>query len=76
LCIVDSINLLGILSLIGRYKKGKHLGHPAIHYHRVRSGYIETADSHPLLGNIDGEQFEKTGLSCEIRPSSLNFVFL
>lgn len=76
LCLVDSLNLIKILGLIGKYKKGQHLGHPAIHYYRVKSGQAEAEGKSLLLGNIDGEQFEKDRLSFEIRPSALDFVFI
>lgn len=76
LCLVDSLNLIKILGLIGKYKKGQHLGHPAIHYYRVKSGEAKAEGKSLLLGNIDGEQFEKDRLGFEIRPSALDFVFI
>lgn len=76
LCLVDSLSLVKILGLIGKYKQGQHLGHPAIHYYRVRSGEAVAEGTSLLLGNIDGEQFEKDRLSFEIRPSALDFVFI
>lgn len=76
LCLVDSISLIKILGLIGKYKQGQHLGHPAIHYYRVRSGEAKAEGKSMLLGNVDGEQFEKDRLSFEIRPSALNFVYI
>lgn len=76
LCLVDSMNLINILKLIGKYKQGKHLGHPAIHYYRVHSGEVSAEGTSLLLGNIDGEQFEKEKLRFEIRPSALDFVFI
>lgn len=76
LCLVDSLNLIKILGLIGKYKRGQHLGHPAIHYYRVKSGEAKAEGKSLLLGNIDGEQFEKDRLDFEIRPSALDFVFI
>jgi YegS/Rv2252/BmrU family lipid kinase len=76
LCLVDSLNLIKILGLIGKYKKVQHLCHPAIHYYRVKSGEAKAEGKSLLLGNIDGEQFEKDRLGFEIRPSALDFVFI
>ncbi|MGI6334830.1 MAG: diacylglycerol/lipid kinase family protein [Saccharofermentanales bacterium] len=73
-CLVDSLPLYRILPLIPKYKKGLHLGDPAIHTWQVTKGTIE-ARSGRLLGNIDGEPFEKEVINFEIIPGGLNFAF-
>lgn len=73
-CLVDSLPLYRVLPLIPKYKKGLHLDDPAIHLCQVTKGTIE-AGSGRLLGNIDGEPFEKEVINFEIIPGGLNFAF-
>jgi diacylglycerol kinase (ATP) len=73
-CLVDNIPLLRILSLIPLYKKGQHLGDPAVKSWQVTSGEI-MATSGQLLGNYDGESFEKPAIHFHVQPAALNFAF-
>jgi diacylglycerol kinase (ATP) len=73
-CLVESLPLGRILSLIPLYKQGKHLGDPAVHSFRVTSGQI-TATEGQLLGNYDGESFEKPAVHFRVWPAALNFAF-
>jgi len=72
---VDTLPLARILGLIPRYKKGRHLGDPAVHCSKVSSGHLWAAPGHVLLGNIDGELFEATEITFQIRPGAIRFAF-
>jgi diacylglycerol kinase (ATP) len=73
-CLVDSLPLGRVLSLIPLYKKGLHLNDTSVHSFRVTSGQI-TATTGQLLGNYDGESFEKPAIRFYVRPAALNFAF-
>ena len=73
-CLVDSLPLHQILPLIPKYKKGTHLGHPAVHSWLVTAGQIRST-SDLLLGNFDGEIFETTTLDFRVLPQALRFAF-
>jgi diacylglycerol kinase (ATP) len=73
-CLVKSIPLHKILAMIPLYKKGLHLGDPAVKSVRVTSGTIAAAEGQ-LLGNYDGESFEKPAIHFSVRPASLYFAF-
>lgn len=73
-CLVDCLPLLRILPLIPLYKKGQHLTNPAVHNWQVTGGRIE-APAGKLLGNYDGENFEKTAIEFAILPGALRFAF-
>jgi diacylglycerol kinase (ATP) len=73
-CLVENIPLLRILSLIPLYKQGRHLSDPAVHSYRITGGRVE-ATSGLLLGNYDGESFEKAALRFQVRPLALRFAF-
>ncbi|NLT11830.1 MAG: hypothetical protein GXY06_05405 [Clostridiaceae bacterium] len=75
-CIVDDLTRRKALPLIGKYKKGKHLGHPNVHSFKVTSGVIASTDvNRPLRGNYDGELFSASQIRFEVIPASLPFVF-
>lgn len=74
-CMVDVLPLARILMLIGKYKKGTHLGHPAIHSWNVRAGHLYAPEGVLLMGNMDGELFNKQELSFEVKPANLRFAF-
>ncbi len=73
-CLVDSLPLYRVLSLIPKYKNGRHLSDPAIHYWKVRGGRLTSAAGN-LPGNLDGELFEKTELQFEVEAGGLRFAF-
>jgi YegS/Rv2252/BmrU family lipid kinase len=73
-CLVDSLPLSRVLALIPLYKKGRHLGDPAVHTHRVTAGRI-TATAGLLLGNYDGEIFEVPSITFSVWPQALRFAF-
>lgn len=74
ICLVDSLPLARILPLIPRYKKGMHLGDPAIKYFQASSGRI-TALAEPLPGNMDGEVFSRNEINFAVMPGALRFAF-
>lgn len=75
-CIVDDLTRRKALPLIGKYKKGLHLGHPSVHSFKVTSGVIVSTDvNRPLRGNYDGENFSASQIRFEVIPASLPFVF-
>jgi len=75
LCIVDCLPLRRVLSLIPRYKQGTHLDDPAVHLMSVTGGHIEAPAGQLLLGNYDGEVFEKPTVDFKILPQALRFAF-
>ena len=72
-CLVDSLPLRRIIPLLPKYKKGRHLGDPAIHLSEVLKGTIRATDG-LLLGNIDGESFERQQITFQVMPNALNFA--
>lgn len=73
-CLVDSLPLRRILPLIPLYKKGQHLSDPAVHMMQITAGRIEATDG-LLLGNLDGESFERLAIDFKIIPAGLRFAF-
>ena len=73
-CLVDDLPLGRIIKLIPKYKKGTHLGDPAIHVWQVISGELEAVGT-PLLGNYDGDAFSCDHLSFQILPGAVRFAF-
>jgi diacylglycerol kinase (ATP) len=73
-CMVDSLPLRRILALIPLYKKGRHLSDPAVHCWQVTGGRI-AAPAGNLLGNLDGEDFEKPAIVFKVIPAGLRFAF-
>ncbi|MBP8989801.1 MAG: diacylglycerol kinase family lipid kinase [Clostridia bacterium] len=73
-CLVDHLPLKRILELLPRYRKGTHLGDPAIHTWTVRSGEI-TAVEGTLLCNYDGDLFTRDHICFRVLPGAVNFAF-
>jgi len=74
ICLVDSLPLREILPLIPKYKKGTHIGHPAVHCWKAKAGQIRF-QTERLLGNFDGEIFESETLDFQVMPKALRFAF-
>lgn len=72
--LIDALPLRRILPLIPKYKKGLHLSDPAVHTWQVTGGRI-AASSGKLLGNMDGEPFEKEEITFKVISNGLNFAF-
>ena len=73
-CLVDCLPLRRVLSLIPRYKKGTHLGDPAVHGWSIVSGQIRATEG-LLLGNYDGETFARQSVDFRVLPGALRFAF-
>lgn len=75
-CVVDDVNTLKAVSLILKYKNGKHEGKEGIHTYRATSGVITCHEaSKQLFGNYDGEDFFGNRVRFEVCPASLNLGF-
>ncbi len=72
--IVDNMPLWQIPGLIPHYKKGTHLQHPAVHGWSVTGGEVRGLGE-LLLGNYDGDQFQKDKISFTVLAGSLRFAF-
>ena len=71
---VENMPLRRIMTLLPKYKKGTHLEDQAVHTWSVRSGEIEALDG-VLLGNYDGDAFQKKRIHFRVLPGALNFGF-
>lgn len=74
-CLVDSLSLFAMLPLIGKYKKGTHIGHPAVHIFTVRSGTFKSDNQEDLTGNYDGEIFTLPEIDFKVMEGRLRFAF-
>ncbi len=74
-CMVDKLSLSRILTLIPSYKKGTHMSDPAVHGWPVVSGEI-TGTRGDLLGNFDGDSFNRASIRFRVLPGSLYFAFI
>ncbi len=75
-CVVDDVSTMRAVSLILKYRAGKHEGKEGIHTYRATSGVITTGDpSLQLFGNYDGEDFFGNRIRFEVCPGSLNLGF-
>lgn len=63
------IELLGV---VGKTYKGKHVGHPRIHFTRAKR--ITVSSSIPLFWHMDGEVGGRLPLSVEIVPGALDII--
>ncbi len=71
---VSKLSLPKLLGLIGKYKKGTHLGKPEMNFCSVRSGTI-TADRE-IYANIDGELFQSRIFKFEVMEHALFWAYL
>lgn len=58
-----------LLSLLPKVYRGKHVGHPAVHYYQGGSVEIQSPESLPF--EVDGEQPGSTDISVTVRRGSL-----
>lgn len=72
---VDPLSLPRVLGLIPKYKQGRHLGDPAVHSQKIRSGQLWARPGQVLLGNVDGELFEATDITFNVLPAAIRFAF-
>ncbi len=75
-CLVADLPRRKAIPLVGKYKKGKHLGNPLVSFFRVTSGVISSTDRHTQIhGNYDGEDFYAHQVRFEVIPGALPFAF-
>ncbi|MDD3958653.1 MAG: hypothetical protein GX099_03440 [Clostridiaceae bacterium] len=75
-CLVEDLSRHKAIPLIGKYKKGQHLGHPKCHFFTVTSGVISSTERHSQIhGNYDGEDFYAHQVRFEVIPDALPFAF-
>jgi YegS/Rv2252/BmrU family lipid kinase len=72
ICMVKNMKLLKILSLLSKYKKGKHVGLKEVTMKRAKKIRIESEEK--LQINIDGEITEGNIIEIEIIPDSLKIA--
>ena len=71
-CMVDSMKLLRILSLLNKYKKGQHPGLKGIEFFKAKKIRIESENKTSI--NIDGELIEDSIIDIEVIPKSLKIA--
>ena len=75
-CSVDDVPFGRAVSLILKYRSGRHKGQPGIHMFRTTSGIITSTDpSYQLQGNYDGEDFFGHRIRFEVCPDALMMCF-
>ncbi len=75
-CAVDDVPFGKALSLLLKYRKGKHEGRQGIHTFRTTSGIITSTDpSYQLQGNYDGEDFFGHRIRFEVFPDAMQMCF-
>lgn len=77
LCLVAELGAARIPGMALRLLRGRHAGHPAVAFRRVRSATIEVLDGSPLFFQLDGELREPVGvreLEVAIEPDRLQVI--
>jgi diacylglycerol kinase family enzyme len=75
-CLVEDLPRRQAITLVDKYKKGKHFGHPKVHTYQVTSGVLSSLDSQEQIrGNYDGEDFSAHQVRFEVIPGALPFAF-
>ena len=76
MCIIDKVNIFKFISLVGSYKKGKHLenkrAQKVISYRRVNHFRMEFEEPIPIC--IDGEIKGAKNIDFSIVPNGFKFV--
>lgn len=76
-CVVDQVNLAGVLRIVPRIMRGTHAGMPGVHTGTAQSVTIDSTDDSPLFFQLDGELREPPGvrrLRVTVVPSALRVV--
>lgn len=68
-CVIDKISHLRILSLIGIYSRGEHLGLDVVSYGQCQKMKISTKDGMPV--SVDGEILHKKEVNLEIVKNAI-----
>ncbi|MBN1891414.1 MAG: hypothetical protein JW780_01425 [Clostridiales bacterium] len=75
-CIIEDLPRRKAIPLVGKYKKGQHLGHPKASFYKVTSGIISSTEKNAQIhGNYDGEDFYAHQVRFEVIPGALPFAF-
>jgi YegS/Rv2252/BmrU family lipid kinase len=77
LCVVAELGAARIPGMALRLFGGRHAGHPAVAFRRVRQARIQVLDHSPLFFQLDGELREPVGvheLDVTIQPSRLTVI--
>ena len=75
-CAVEDVGTAKAVSLILKYRSGKHEGKSGIHMYKATSGIITSREpSLQLCGNADGEDFFGNRVRFEVSPGALNLGF-
>ena len=72
ICLAKEMNLLKLIPLIFKYKKGQHLSSDLIRLQSLTSGRIDFEEV--IVVNADGEIFETDHLDFKVKPKSLKFA--
>lgn len=72
LVVADAMSRLGVLGLVPKVLKGKHLDHPAVSHHRVRGVTVRSEE--PLVVHADGEilALDAREIVVEMLPAALS----
>lgn len=71
--LVTKISHLRVLTILGKYKRGEHLGLDCCEHFRGTA--MEVFPEKPAVVNADGECFEAPFARFEILPAAISFVF-
>ena len=71
--LIHKISHLRVLAILGKYKRGEHLGLDCCESFRGTS--MEIVADTPAIVNADGECMEDTRVRFEILPAAVSFVF-
>ncbi len=76
ICMIKPVSLITLVRLIGTYKKGGHLDDKrfAKYITYCRAKKVEVVTEKPFFAALDGEVFETTHLTAEIKAGALNFA--
>lgn len=71
--LIHKISHLKVLAILGKYKRGEHLGFKCCESFRGTS--MEIIADQPAIVNADGECVEDTRVRFEIIPAAISFVY-
>lgn len=74
--LAERMSFFKLIPLILKYKKGKHLGDPKIHYFSFTEGEISTGGEQKFPANYDGEIFQASKMQLKMHKGKLRFARL
>ncbi len=69
--LADQLKIFELIRLILLYRKGRHVGHPAITYLKCTRGVLESTDGSSYPANYDGVIFDAARFEFEVKPQAL-----